>query len=153
MKKRSEKRAKRFFKIRRPAGGAELLRCHLPGVLVPGFVLLIARVLPRGFCILPRCLFKRISGLPCVFCGFTRAFQSLARGEWLDVIKINPGAALLFTLLGVVFVWNAIALLSGRVIERGRWLQKGNLLLWIGIFGGALLLNWVYRLIRTLFIL
>jgi hypothetical protein len=46
-----------------------------------------------GAVVLPACVFKVVTGLPCVTCGSTRALAALAAGEVLAAVRWNPLAA------------------------------------------------------------
>lgn len=40
----------------------------------------------------PECNLKRLTGIPCVSCGGTRAFQALSRGQIVAAFRFNPAA-------------------------------------------------------------
>jgi len=134
--------------IRRPASYAEVINRHLPYFVATAPFLIAARIIPRGTQLTPGCFFKVWTGIPCMFCGYTRAFQSIARLDLMPALRDNPAAAVLFAFMMAVATWNLAGLVARRLILPGRWLRVGNrrLLGWgVLIF---FLLNWAYRLIN-----
>jgi hypothetical protein len=56
-----------------------------------------------GSIVLPVCVFKAVTGVPCITCGSTRAIAALAAGEVLAAVRWNPLAAAA-ALAAVVYV-------------------------------------------------
>ena len=140
---------KRWLRMERPADYRAALRVHLPwvGILAPIF--LVAAFMPViGELPFTMCAFRQLTGYPCLFCGFTRAFVALAHGQWHAVALQCPAAIPLFVVAAALLVWHAAGLLTGRIIMLGPALRPGRwtwALLLMG--GGAVLLaNWIYRL-------
>ncbi|HEY5769200.1 MAG TPA: DUF2752 domain-containing protein [Terrimicrobium sp.] len=82
-----------------------------------------AALLPLGappeFPGLPRCLLKGATGLPCPFCGGTRAAQALLRGDLSRSLYFNVAAlpaVLAFVTAALVLGWEAM---RGRAL--GDW--------------------------------
>lgn len=73
-----------------------------------------AYVLPRGAPWLPKCWWKAWTGHACPFCGTTRAFQSMAHGEWRQALADNPLGALLFVAVVSASAWNLYRWLPRR---------------------------------------
>lgn len=91
-------------------------------------------------------MFKQVTGQPCMFCGYTRAFQHLARLDLLPALEDNPASVVLFFFMLTVAIWNLLALMSGKLLLPGRWLIPANrrrTFVGIAIF---FVLNWIYRL-------
>ena len=87
------------------------------------------------------CLFKNISGIPCLTCGMTRAFTLLAMGQW--------DTALQYHLLSIP------AFLGGLLFTLGLWTYPKQTMMWVNkgltprwILLGILLLVicWVLKL-------
>ena len=100
----------RFTAVRggRPMG-AILAGCGLLG----GAAVLLLHLDRLPF---PVCLFKQMTGLPCLSCGGTRAVGQLVRLHLETALSLNP---LVTLLAAVVLVWGAVdaALLpSGRAL-------------------------------------
>ena len=72
------------------------------------------------------CPMRTITGVPCPFCGMTRAVVAALHGHPIESLRFNPG--------GILVVVFAIALLAGVKVERLRvspWvLGVGVALLW-----------------------
>ena len=92
---------------------------------------------------LPLCGLKRLTGIPCPFCGSTRCFQACSNFDFVEALRWNPltflaciGVALWFTL------WTADCLF------RQHW--QGTLWPWLTararrpILVGVVVLNWIY---------
>ena len=76
----------------RPALPEEGQLLWLWGVAAAG-ALLLWPFLPRLAGLLPGCPFKRLTGLPCLSCGTTRAALSLLRGDLAAAFRFNPISA------------------------------------------------------------
>ena len=92
---------------------------------------------------LPFCLLKRLTGIPCPFCGTTRCLQACSRLDFAAALHWNP----LALAVGVVIAAWFIAWAVDRLWNR-RWLGVLRRALQVRAlkFGliGALFLNWVY---------
>ncbi|HEU0034362.1 MAG TPA: DUF2752 domain-containing protein [Kofleriaceae bacterium] len=66
----------------------------------------------------PGCPFLRATGLPCPFCGMTRATMAMASGDFGGALHFHPLAPLVLFgnlfLVGVVVAGRADALLQGK---------------------------------------
>jgi len=88
-----------------------------------GAAYLFASVLP----LLPRlpaaswsyCVFHKLTGLPCPFCGGTRATRSLLHGDWHQAIYLNP-LSILVLAAGAAFalLWMIEAFRGYEVFHR-----------------------------------
>lgn len=102
--------------------------------------------MPRAHAPLVPCAFLHLTGIPCPFCGTTRAFLAAGHGAWADALHESPMGALLFpsaALLSLWGAWGVLRLKTGAdraeaafVIPRWAWV------------GAALVVaaNWIYRL-------
>ena len=95
---------------------------------------------------LPRCTFRRLTGLPCPTCGSTHAAVALLHGRLFAALAANP----LVTILGVAFALGGLiapvwALARGPVPA-----VSGRLPVWVRVLAVVVILvNWAY-LILTL---
>ncbi len=138
-----------FLEIENPAAYRKVAGFHLPYVVITAPFLLAARFMPSNLNIIPACLFQRLTGMPCMFCGYTRAFQAIANFRIAQALRANPAALILYALMLAVLIWNLAGLITKRIIRPGPLLRTGNprLVGWglLAIF----LLNWAYRLALT----
>ena len=58
------------------------------GALVAGGAWAALRA--RGPLVLARCVFKAVTGVPCLTCGATRAVEAIAAGRFLEAFWLNP---------------------------------------------------------------
>jgi hypothetical protein len=105
--------------------------------------LALAIALATGFfqIALPQCTFKTLTGLPCAFCGSTRALRALGHFHFVDAFWFNPLAT-----LGVfgAFACAALATLTPQRFSRIAFRVKRWPLLPLGI--ALVILNWLFVL-------
>ncbi|MGE5275586.1 MAG: DUF2752 domain-containing protein [Acidobacteriota bacterium] len=102
----------------------------------------LAPLAARAAELLPPCLFRSVTGLPCPTCGSTRAVLALARLDLAGAVALNPlavAAAIVFVAGGLIA---AIAALGGRPLrEPQRYPPAARLALL-----AAVAANWVWLL-------
>lgn len=107
-----------------------------------GAVLLVAAVVPLALIgQFHVCLFRRLTGHPCMFCGLTRAFIAMAHGDISTAWHMAPIGVPLFFVTNAVLLWSTACLLTGRPLKiqlPWRWILPVSAIL--------LLANWIYRL-------
>ena len=69
--------------------------------------------------ILPTCPFLLITGHPCPFCGGTRSFSAMWRGDLLHALRLYPLGPLLFVLTFPVAAYGIWALVTRRSLTVG----------------------------------
>jgi Protein of unknown function (DUF2752) len=109
------------------------------GLLAGAFLLPPGKPLPFDLCLL-----HRLTGIPCLTCGLTRAVCLFARGDWRSSLSMHPAGGLVFAGLAVACVW----LLAEAVAERdlGAGLRRRLLGLALGTGGALSVLAWGARL-------
>ena len=121
--------------LSRTWGGLALLAAALLAVVPPRLLALPARVLPR-------CLWKTLTGVPCPGCGAGRAVLALASGRVGDAVRLNP----LFSVSLAFFVAGGLVAgglaLAGRPFREPRRLPRWLLLLLVL----AVAANWAWLL-------
>jgi hypothetical protein len=85
------------------------------------------------------CLIKRLTGVPCPTCGFTRGAIALLEGHFARALLYNP---LLYLVLGLFFAATAVRIVSARGV-RISLTGKERLAAWI-LAGVLFAVNWVY---------
>ncbi len=60
------------------------------------------------------CVFRGVTGLPCPFCGGTRAVFLAAHGRWSAAVMMNPLGAVVVALAPLVGVWLGACAATGR---------------------------------------
>ncbi len=108
---------------------------------------LLALPFERGLC-----LFYRLVQLPCPACGTSRSFSLLFAGRPVAAFARNPLAVILFAVILLVIAYNSYRLLIGeRCAEKDRSRRTNtHLRMAVVWFIGAVVLNWLYLLIRSL---
>jgi len=97
--------------------------------------------------LVPLCLFKQLTGLPCPGCGMTRSLIHLAHGDVCVALALNPVGLLLFPALAALAL---AALVPLRLREpAARWIESRSP--WFNIagicLGIAMLLNGAGRIL------
>ena len=88
------------------------------------------------------CLFKRLTGLPCMTCGTTRALTALAGFDAGHAFAMNPLVSVLLVAILIFGLVDLALLLWGRSLAlrlgagEGRWVAVAALI--------VVLLNWAY---------
>jgi hypothetical protein len=136
-----------LLRASRPPRPGELLGLRVPLVAVSGAILLLSH-LPRLVAATTYpCLFRRLTGYPCMVCGSVRSFLAMAEGQWAYALPNSPLAATLYVALHGVLVWNLAGLLFRVHLERGPLLgSRVRPRTWVWISAAAIALNWAYRL-------
>jgi len=144
-----------FLNISRPAERANYWNTFAGNIFIflfSGGILLAARFFPIDRFPLGFCVFLRLTGFPCPTCGFTRAFCDFANGNWTEGIYLCPFALVVFVLVALVFLYNAVVIaaslfglriLSGKIMQ----LSSEKMAFLAVVFFLLLIANWIYRLI------
>jgi len=110
-------------------------------------ILAVARWYPFGDRPLVECGFRRWTGRPCPFCGYTRGVQAVARGRWAEAARDCPAA------IGVTLAlagWAAVhlgAMTVGRRLRLGpRWRDARTRRTLLVAIIAAVAVNWLWRL-------
>lgn len=84
------------------------------GIIYGGFALIalvVTRFLPALTTVLPSCVFKGITGIPCPTCGATRAVMHLSRGDIIASLEMNPLVAIAVVSGMMYFIYSALTFL------------------------------------------
>ena len=89
----------------------------------------------------PQCSFKKLTGLPCAFCGGTRALRAIAHLHFTEAFWLNPLVTIsaFVSLIGGIF-WS----ISAQAFDQSILKLKKLPLLIIGLTLVAL--NWIFVL-------
>jgi len=94
---------------------------------------------------IPDCGFLCITGYPCAFCGTTRSFFLIAKGNVGDAAREAPLGVLVYFGVVATLVWCLARSIKPRVGAAGQGAGK-----WarVALYGAILaaIANWVYRL-------
>ncbi len=79
------------------------------------------------------CVFRIVSGLPCPFCGLTRATVAACSGKWLLSVLFHPLGVVLTGGGGLIALWLTACAVSGRKLgmDRAYRLMNHRGSLWI----------------------
>jgi hypothetical protein len=84
------------------------------GIIYGGFALIalvVTRFLPALTTVLPSCVFRGITGIPCPTCGATRAVMHLSRGDIIASLEMNPLVAIAVVSGMMYFIYSALTFL------------------------------------------
>ena len=131
---------------------SDALRDRIPyliGVLACAGALLVGYGWQADRLPVPECGFLRFTGYPCAFCGTTRSFFLIAKGNVGDAAREAPLGVLVYVAVVATLVWCLIRSIQPRTGTTG---QGGVQWARVGIYGAILaaIANWVYRLVMGL---
>jgi hypothetical protein len=132
----------RFERPARPTSGLLEIYGSI-GVLL----LLVARFVPLARLPFWGCLLRKKTGIPCLSCGMTRAFDWFMHGRLLDSLLVNPLGFLLALLSVIGFAYLVLRPLRPPRLKIELTDRQGN---WARV--GALTLiaaNWGYLIVRA----
>lgn len=115
---------------RRPVEG----QGRLAGVVILAALVLGVLAAPLVPAVLRPCPLLTHLGLPCGFCGGTRAMVALGQGDLLAALQFNP--------LAVVALCAAAG--CGVLLGLGRRIEAAQFARWLWVGIGLFLVNWVY---------
>ena len=94
---------------------------------------------------LPTCPFLLLTGHPCPFCGGTRSFSAMWRGDLLHAARLYPLGPLLFLLAFPLALYGLAAMLSRRSIHLrvAPWMERAAFSAGLA----ALIASWTLKLV------
>jgi len=130
------------------------MRCLLGPILAGGMfvtarlVLPLVRSAPRlGLWFQEPCALKRLTGVPCPFCGATRATILAAHGKWFDSLLLSPLGPVLIGVGPLIALWLGLCALTGKNLG---FSAVGRFITWIGpvtFFLACIAGLWVYKIL------
>ena len=95
--------------------------------------------------VIPTCPFLLLTGHPCPFCGGTRSFSAMWRGDVFHAARLYPLGPLLFVLTFPVAAYGIWALITGRSLSLAIPSAAMRALTVIGVV--ALAISWSLKLV------
>ncbi len=105
------------------------------GVMIPCLAIIAASFLfapsdleqRRGVArLMPQCMFKKMTGMPCPSCGMSRAFCSISRRRIADAFGYNPLSVLLYPIIVAGTILPPLSLAHYWWRRRGRGDGRGG---------------------------
>jgi hypothetical protein len=87
---------------------------YLAMIAVLGGVLLLSRV-GEPSDQLKVCLFRTVTGLPCMTCGMTRAFHAISHGHLREALAFHPLSLVFYGVTVFHLFWACLRLLGSRL--------------------------------------
>lgn len=102
-------------------------------------------VLSRVHAVIPPCPFLLLTGHPCPFCGGTRSFSAMWRGDIAGALRHYPLGPLLFAIAFPVAAYGIWALVTRRSLRITLTTSLERTITVIGI--AAILTSWALKLV------
>jgi len=116
------------------------------------YIMVIASIFPfkwfEDFTGGPICVFRKIAGMNCFFCGTTRSLLSSFRFDFKEAFFHNPTGIFIFTAFIFIFI-NASLGISVRKRISIHLSKREKIILWIGVVI-VLSVNWGFKLVSGL---
>jgi len=113
--------------------------------LIYGTITILALIAVRFLPVLelmPSCVFRAFTGIPCPTCGATRSLVHLANGNLSASFGMNPAIALLLFAALLMFAYDVATLFSGSRISLSLTPREATLMRAGAVV--VLLANWAY---------
>ncbi|MBS1242841.1 MAG: hypothetical protein H6R44_596 [Nitrospirae bacterium] len=113
--------------------------------LIYGTIAILALIAVRFLPVLelmPSCVFRAFTGIPCPTCGATRSLVHLANGNLSASFGMNPAIALLLFAALLMFAYDVATLFSGSRISLSLTPREATLMRAGAVV--VLLANWAY---------
>jgi len=113
--------------------------------LIYGTIAILALIAVRFLPVLelmPSCVFRAFTGIPCPTCGATRSLVHLANGNLSASFGMNPAFALLLFAALLMFAYDVATLFSGSRISLSLTPREATLMRAGAVV--VLLANWAY---------
>jgi Protein of unknown function (DUF2752) len=113
--------------------------------LIYGTITILALIAVRFLPVLelmPSCVFRTFTGIPCPTCGATRSLVHLANGNLSASFGMNPAIALLLFAALLMFAYDVATLFSGSRISLSLSPREATLMRAGAVV--VLLANWAY---------
>jgi hypothetical protein len=120
------------------------------GIIYGGIAIValcVGRLLPV-LSIVPDCVFKGLTGVPCPTCGSTRSMVHLAHGDVMSAVAMNPLTALSMITALAYFIASIIMLVYD--LPRVRYIlsnREKNVMRMAAVM--MLVMQWVYLIIQS----
>ena len=101
--------------------------------------------LSRVHAVIPPCPFLLLTGHPCPFCGGTRSFSAMWRGDFAGALRLYPLGPLLFAVAFPVVVYGVWALATGRSLRLTLSHDLERKITLLGV--AAILTSWALKLV------
>jgi len=95
------------------------------------------------------CLLKEAAGVPCPFCGGTRAAVLAARGEWMHALLMNPLGFLVIVGGAAAGLWLGTCALNGRDLGLSAAGRAFARIPWGWALLGGILLLWAFKIVQV----
>jgi len=140
----------RLLQLERAQGGGRALGVRLLWIGVWLAPLLAAALLPAPDpSRLVFCALRRMTGIPCLTCGFSRAFSRAVHGQWLDALRDCPlGVVPPLILIFALSCQLANLLLGVTIVPSRPPLSRRRTACLLAALALLAAANWTYRLAR-----
>jgi len=142
-------KAKKIFPTRKLEKNDRVAYCLVSAVLLtfPIAVLMIIKT-PLGHFF--GCVFLRVTGKPCMFCGVTRSFESCLELKFIQAFRWHLFGPFFFACYLVLLLKYLIGFISGYTIDvKIKEPKTRNMIFYIS--GGIIFVYWILRLLDVPF--
>lgn len=127
-----------MFRLRFTVGVSE--RIIAASIIASFGVMMLALPVIRWLRLQPfvGCPFHALTGLPCPTCGYTRVYDLMLAGDWMQAIRFQPFILIIVLLSAIAAIMAAISLVLRKELMVSSKLVQG---IW-----GVLAVSWAWNL-------
>lgn len=92
------------------------------------------------------CIFHNLTGLPCPFCGLTRATVCVMHGQPLEALSFHPLSVAVLVFMVFMGIYSLAVILSGKDFPSRESISPRLAKAPAFILSAALLMSWIVRL-------